>query len=308
MTGTKTGVIVMGKNHPKSLAMLTLSMIIFGSIGIFRRYIPLSSAALAGFRGTAGALFLLVVAKIRGIRLVNHIGGRKVLWLVITGAVMGFNWILLFEAYNYTSVATATLCYYMQPTIVILLAPIFLHDKLTLKKGVCVLLSLIGMVFVSGIIESGMPEAAEARGILFGLGAAFLYAVVVMMNKAIPGIDAYEKTIIQLLSAAVFLIPYLLLSGLMVTGSWTGMDVFMLMIVGIVHTGIAYMLYFGSMDGLKTQTVAIFSYLDPIVALILSALILHESMSVFEMSGALLIIGAALISERKPKGAGSLKA
>ncbi|MBQ9155306.1 MAG: DMT family transporter [Eubacterium sp.] len=289
--------IEINKNHPKSLAMLTLSMIIFGSIGIFRRFIPLSSAALAGFRGTAGALFLFIVAKMRGIRLANHIGGRKVLWLVITGAVMGFNWILLFEAYNYTSVATATLCYYMQPTIVILLAPIFLHDKLSLKKGVCVLLSLIGMIFVSGIIESGMPEPTEARGILFGLGAALLYAVVVMMNKAIPGIDAYEKTIIQLLSAAVFLIPYLLLAGQMVTGSWTGMDIFMLLIVGIIHTGIAYMLYFGSMDGLKTQTVAIFSYLDPITALILSALILHESMSVFGMFGALLIIGAALISE-----------
>lgn len=289
------------KNNSKSLMMLTLSMIIFGSIGIFRRYIPLPSAVLACFRGAAGSLFLLVVAKIRGKKLINHIGGKKVLWLVITGAVIGLNWILLFEAYNYTSVPTATLCYYMQPTIVILLAPVFFHEKLTVKKGICVLLSLIGMVFVSGIVEGGLPGPSETKGIVFGLGAALLYAVVVMMNKALPGIDAYEKTIIQLLSAAVVLIPYLLFSGLSVSGAWTPVVIIMLLIVGIVHTGIAYALYFGSMDGLRTQTVAIFSYLDPIVALVLSALILHEKMTVFGICGAFLIIGAALISEIEGK-------
>ena len=281
--------------------MLTLSMIIFGSIGIFRRYIPLPSAVLACFRGAAGSLFLLVVAKIRGRNLINHIGGKKILWLAVTGAVIGLNWILLFEAYNYTSVATATLCYYMQPTIVILLSPFFFHEKLTVKKGICILLSLIGMVFVSGIVEGDLPDPGEAKGIVFGLGAALLYATVVMMNKALPGIDAYEKTIIQLLSAAVVLIPYLLFSGQSVAGSWTPVVIIMLLIVGIVHTGIAYALYFGSIDGLKTQTVAIFSYLDPIVALVLSALILHERMTVFGIFGALLIIGAALISEIEGK-------
>ena len=277
--------------------MLTLSMIIFGSIGIFRRYIPLSSAMLACFRGTAGSLFLLIVAKIQRRKLINRIGARKVLWLTVTGAAMGFNWILLFESYSYTSVATATLCYYMQPTIVILLAPVFFHEKLTIKKGICVLLSLIGMVFVSGIVKGGLPGPAETKGILSGLGAALLYAVVVMMNKALPGIDTYEKTIIQLLSSAVVLIPYLLFSEQSVSGAMTPVVIIMLLIVGIVHTGIAYALYFGSMDGLKTQTVAIFSYLDPIVALVLSVMILHEKITVFGFCGALLIIGAALISE-----------
>lgn len=287
----------MSTNNEKSLLMLTLSMAIFGSIGIFRRYISLTSSSLAFFRGILGALFLLFVAKIQKKQINHHIGIRKILWLVITGAVMGINWILLFEAYNYTTVATATLCYYMQPTIVILFSPLIFKESITPKKWVCVILSIIGMIFVSGLIESGIPPLSESKGILFGIGAALFYATVVIMNKKLPGLDAYEKTIIQLLSAAVILVPYLLISRQSFHVEWTPTVIVMLLIVGFVHTGVAYALYFGSMDGVKAQTVAVFSYLDPIIALLLSTVILKERMTFFGIAGAILIIGAALISE-----------
>ncbi|MDO5349130.1 MAG: EamA family transporter [Lachnospiraceae bacterium] len=299
LAGARTGIpeILGFVPNTKSLIMLLLSMIIYGSIGIFRRYIPLSSAILACFRGASGALLLFIVAKVQKKKIANHIGIKKVSWLALTGAVMGFNWILLFEAYNYTTVATATLCYYMQPTIVILLSPLIFKEKMTVKKRLCVLISVIGMVFVSGLIENGIPALADAKGILLALGAAVLYASVVIMNKKLPGIDSYEKTIIQLLSAAVVLIPYLLLTNQTIDTAITPIMVIMLLIVGFVHTGVAYALYFGSMDGLKAQTVAIFSYLDPITAMILSSVILREKMSAWGIVGALLIIGAALGSE-----------
>ena len=291
----------MRKNDPRSLAMLTLSMVIFGSIGIFRRYIPLPSAALACFRGFSGALLLFLTAKVQKKTLNHHIGAKKTLWLALTGAVMGFNWIFLFEAYNHTTVATATLCYYMQPTIVMLLSPLLFSERLTGKKWLCVVLSLVGMVLVSGFAEGGIPPASELKGVAFGLSAAVLYAAVVIMNKKLPGLDAYEKTVIQLLGAALALIPYLLLSRQSFAVTWTSAVVVMLLIVGAVHTGVAYALYFGSMDGLRAQTVALLSYLDPVVALILSALILKERMTVFGIAGAVLIIGAALLSELELK-------
>lgn len=291
----------MQKNEPRSLLMLTLSMVIFGSIGIFRRYIPLSSAALACFRGLAGALVLFLAAKAQKKTISHHIGAGKVLRLAVTGALMGLNWIFLFEAYNHTTVATATLCYYMQPTIVMLLSPLLFSERLTGRKGLCVVLSLIGMVLVSGLAESGAPRLAEMKGVLFGLAAAVLYASVVIMNKKLPGLDAYEKTIIQLLSAAAALIPYLLFAGKPAAVTWTPTVIAMLAVVGVMHTGLAYALYFGSMDGLKAQTVALLSYLDPIVALVLSALILKERMTPFGIAGAVLIIGAALMSEIEPK-------
>ena len=287
----------MQKNDPRSLGMLTLSMIIFGSIGIFRRYIPLPSATLACFRGLSGALLLYVAAAVGKKKPDLRMGAGKLLRLALTGALIGLNWIFLFEAYNHTTVATATLCYYMQPTIVILLSPLFFGERITGKKCVCVVLSLIGMVLVSGLADSGMPRAAELKGVAFGLTAAVLYASVIIMNKKLPGLDAYAKTIVQLLGAAVVLIPYLLLVGLGPAVAWTPTVVVMLLVVGVVHTGIAYALYFGSMDGLRAQTVAILSYLDPIVALVLSALILKERMTAFGVLGAALIIGAALLSE-----------
>ena len=291
----------MQKNDPRSLAKLTLAMIIFGSIGIFRRYIPLPSAALACFRGLSGALLLIAAAKVQKKTLNHRLGWKTVLGLAVTGALMGLNWIFLFEAYDRTTVATATLCYYMQPTIVMLLSPLLFSEKLTAKKGVCVALSLIGMILVSGLADSGGPGRSEMKGVLFGLTAAVLYASVVIMNKKLPGLDPWEKTLIQLLSAAAVLIPYLLLGKVSVAAAWTPMTAGMLLIVGVVHTGIAYALYFGSMDGLKAQTVALMSYLDPIVALVLSALILKERMTVYGVIGAVLIIGAALLSEIEPK-------
>lgn len=299
------------------MAMFLSAMVIYGSIGIFRRYLPFSSAVLACFRGAAGALFLFLAALILKKKLFRQMDRRSMLLLVISGIAMGFNWIFLFEAYNYTTVATATLCYYMEPTIVVLLSPLLFGEKITRKKGICALVSVIGMILVSGIVENGVPEVSELKGVLFGLGAAVLYAAVVIINKKTPGKDAYSKTILQLLAAAAALVPYIIVtgqdSGLLqaaqgsgagtaVSGNASGAGItatviIMLLIVGFVHTGFAYLMYFGSMDGLRAQTIAIFSYLDPITALILSAVILHEKMTVYGLIGSILIIGAALLSE-----------
>ncbi|MBR5968812.1 MAG: EamA family transporter [Lachnospiraceae bacterium] len=287
----------MASNNKKSLWMLALSMVIFGSIGIVRRYIPLSSSLLAFFRGVLGALFLFILAKTQKKHIKHRIGVKQTLLLVLSGAAIGLNWMLLFEAYNHTTVATATLCYYMQPTIVILLSPFVFKEAITAKKWVCVILSVIGMIFVSGIMESGIPPLSESKGVLFGLGAAVLYAAVVIMNKKLPGLDAYEKTVIQLLSAALILVPYLLISRQSFQVEWNPTVIAMLLIVGVIHTGVAYALYFGSMDGVKAQTVAFFSYLDPVVALLLSTVILRERLGFFGIAGAILIIGAALIGE-----------
>lgn len=288
-----------GHTNIKDYSMFIGAMLIFGTIGIFRRKIGLSSAILACFRGLSGAAFLVLVVWLQKKKIRHGIGKKKVFLLMLTGALIGINWMLLFEAFNFTSVATATLCYYMQPTIVILLAPIFFKEKLTLKKLLCALVAIAGMVLVSGVAETGIPQTGEMKGILCGLGAAAFYAGVVILNKLLTGIDAYEKTIIQLTSAAVVLIPYLLFTQDFSSISIQGSELLMLLIVGFVHTGIAYAMYFGSVDRLKAQTIAIFSYIDPVSALILSALILRENMTVLGIMGAVMILGAAFVSETK---------
>ncbi len=272
------------------------TMVIWGSIGLFRRYIPLPSGLIAEVRALVGAIFLLTTALVRKSPPSLSALRKNGLPLLLSGSLMGFNWILLFEAYRYTSVATATLCYYMAPTLITLLSPIVLRERLTAKKLICLAATLIGMVFVSGILGDSGKEG-NLTGVLLGLTAALFYAGVVLTNKRVSGVSPMDRTIAQLSIAAIVLLPYTLLAEPLTSVMLTGFSALMLLIVAIVHTGVAYALYFSSMDRLPAQTVALMSYLDPVVAILLSALALHEPMTPPSIFGALLILSATLLSE-----------
>lgn len=277
---------------------LILSMCIFGTIGILRRYIPLSSSLIALVRGIVGAAFLLLMVALRRTPLNKEAIRQNLKLLILSGVAIGFNWILLFESYNYTSVATATLCYYLAPILVILAAPIVLKEKMTLRNGICTLVALTGMVLVSGILESDFGGLSEMKGIFFGIGAAVLYASVILMNKKMRSIPAYDKTIIQLVMASAALLPYVLLTEYWSAVVLTPLSSALLLVAGVVHTGFAYQMYFGSMDNLKAHTVALFSYIDPILAIVLSMVVLHEPMSILSGIGAVMILGAAYACEK----------
>lgn len=287
------------QNDRKSLGTFVSSMLIFGTVGVLRRYIPLPSALLAFARGILGGLFLMVFVRLRKKDGGAKIPRRALLRLMLTGALMGVNWMLLFEAYNHTTVAVATLCYYMEPTIVMLLSPLLFGERLTARKVLCSAVSIVGMVLVSGVVgESG---GGSLRGVLLGLGAACFYAAVVVMNKLIPGVEAYRRSTVTLLSAGAVMLPYLLLSGgLGGGGEVSASSLLLLLVLGVVHTGVAYAMYFGSMDGLRVQTIAVFSYIDPVAALLFSALLLREPLSLLSAAGAVMIIGSAVVSELQP--------
>lgn len=269
------------------------AMSIFGTVGIFVHYIPLPSATIAFCRGIIGAVFLLLLILITGKKPELPAIRKNLPLLCLSGAAIGVNWILLFEAYHYTTVATATICYYLAPLFLVLASPL-LGEKLTVKKCACIGIAMIGMVFVSGVLTGGI---GGFTGILLGVGAAVFYASVMFMNKRLSPIGAYDKTIIQLFTAAIVILLYLLFTGglsfpPMETVSWV-----FLAVVGIVHTGFAYALYFGAMKDLSAQSIAILSYLDPVLSIILSALVLRESLDIFTVIGAVLILGSALYSE-----------
>ena len=296
----KHKVKVMDMNSRTPYFMFITSMLIIGTIGIFRRYIPLSSPALAFARGLLGALSLCVFVKMRGQEVRHGISGKKLAALTVTGAVLGINWIFLFEAFRYTTVATATLCYYFQPTIVILSSPLLFQERLTAKKVICAAVAMAGMILVSGVIGGEQSQTANMKGILFGLAAAVFYSMVVIFNKKIGNVDAYEKTITELFAAALVLAPYLLLTENFTEIQMDAATAVLLLVVGVIHTGLVYALYFGSMNDLSAQAVAVFSYIDPVVAVLVSALVLKEPVSGLEIAGACLLIGAAVASELNP--------
>ena len=280
---------------------VSASMFIFGTIGIFVRYIPLPSSVIAMMRAFIGtAMLLLFLLLGRGKMDIGAIK-KNIVKLTASSVMMAINWILLFEAYRYTTVATATLCYYMSPIILVALSPLIFKEKLSLKKLVCILTALLGMVFVSGVIGGGGIKLSEMTGIIMGLLAACFYAAVVITNKTIKGLPSFDRTIMQLAIAAIVMLPYNAFTGALGSLEVNGLIIVMLLIVGNVHTGLAYCLYFGSMEYLNSQTLAILSYVDPVVAVLLSALLLREPMSIMNIIGAVLILGAAVISEMPEK-------
>ena len=273
---------------------LAVSMAIFGTIGIFVHYINMPSALIAFVRGALGAIFLIATAFITKKKLSGKAIKKNLLMLVLSGAFIGVNWILLFESYRYTTVAAATLCYYFAPIFVILASPIVLREKLDTKKIFCVLAAILGMVFVSGVITGGFTGIT---GILLALGAALFYATVILLNKKMKDIAPTDMTAVQLAAAAAVVLPYSLICENLAAVKFTLVPVMLLLIVGIVHTGIAYVLYFGSVNKLSSGTIAVFSYIDPILSVILSAIILKEAMTVYTVIGAILILGATFVSE-----------
>lgn len=282
----------------KAKIALISSMTIFATIGIFRKFIYLPSAVVAMARAVIGTVFLLLLILLRGSKISLKGVKRNLLPLLISGVFLGFNWILLFEAYNYTSVAVATLCYYMAPVILILISPIVFKERLTLSKLLCVVLAVVGMALVSGVFGGAVIDAMNTKGIILGLCAAAFYATVVTCNKKLKNISAFDRTTVQLGISAVVLAVYTFLFEHNLSNYVISTEtVVMLIIVGVVHTGIAYALYFGCMDKLKTQTVAIYSYIDPVGAVLLSTIVLGEPIGHNQILGAVLILGATLASE-----------
>ena len=275
--------------------MLIVSMTVFGTLAPFVRSISVSSGELALYRAvlaaTLIAVFLLVTKQPIPFRAIR----KEVPLLLLSGAAMGFNWILLFEAYKYTTVSMATLSYYFAPVIVTLVCPLLFREKLTRKQILCFVMSTIGIVLITGVGFSG--AGTDHIGILFGLGAAVLYATVILLNKFIKNVQGIHRTFLQFLAAIVVLVPYVLSTGGITLGGLNILGWANLLIVGFVHTGITYCMYFSALREIPGQKAAILSYIDPLVAVVISVTILGEPMTIPQILGGALILGFTLWNE-----------
>ena len=279
--------------------MLVASMIIFGTLGIFVRNIPVSSGELALYRAILAALLIagfLLVTK-QKIPFANI--KKEVTLLLASGIAMGINWILLFEAYKYTTVSVATLSYYFAPVIVTVVCPMLFKEKLTSKQITCFVMSTLGLVMITGIGDIG--GGSDFIGILFGLGAAVFYATVILLNKFIKNVEGIHRTFLQFLSAIVILVPYVMMTSGVTLTNLNSVGWVNLLIVGLIHTGITYCMYFSSLKELSGQKAAILSYIDPLVAVLVSVTILGETMTLWQVIGGILILGFTLWNEISPK-------
>ena len=274
---------------------MVLSMAIFGTISLFVRYLPLPSGEIALYRSVIAALpiglFLLFSKRRIRFDFPKKQGGL----LILSGLSLGVNWILLFEAYRHTTVATATLCYYFAPVLVTVLSPVLFRERLTKWQAVCFAASAAGLALMTGFGDL----QANGAGIALGLGAAVFYALTVLLNKAIRGAAGLARTFLQFIAAAAVLTPYVALSGGFHLLALTPSTFCVLLVVGLVHTGLAYLLYFKAVASLPGQQIAVLSYIDPLVAVLISVFALSEPMSAVQTVGGGMILVFSLLNEWK---------
>lgn len=280
----------------KAKWMLSLSMIIFGTLGVFTRNIAVTSGELALYRAILAAVLILGYFLIIGQRIDFKAIKKELLLLLFSGIAMGVNWILLFEAYKHTTISAATLSYYFAPVIVTIVCPILFREKLGKKQLLCFIMSTLGLVLIIGF--ENMGDGNHFLGILLGLGAAVFYATVILLNKFIKKVEGIQRTFLQFLAAIAILVPYVLITGDLQIGVLDTKGWFCLLTVGLVHTGITYCMYFSALKELKGQEIAILSYLDPLVAVAISFFILGEPMTLLQMLGGILILGFTLWNEK----------
>ena len=277
--------------------MLVFSMVCFGTIGYFVRNIDLPSGEIALYRAffailLIGGYMLLTKQKIDFGK-----AKKELLLLALSGAAMGVNWIFLFEAYKYTTVSVATLCYYFAPVLVTLACPVLFKEKMGVKQWVCFVMATLGLGLITGI--GSMGEGNHLAGILFGISAAFFYATVVILNKYIKQVSGIHRTFLQFVSAFAVLLPYVLLTEGINLSSLNGVGWASLVTVGLLHTGVTYCLYFSALKDLPGQTAAVLSYIDPLVAVIVSVTLLGETITPVQIIGGGLILGFTLLNEIK---------
>ncbi len=278
----------------KHRLMFILTMMAFGTVSLFVRRVGLPPAEVSFWRAVialvAIGLFMGATGRFRALLTL-----KPWLWrFLLSGFVMAANWILLFEAIRHTSIALATLAYYLAPTLILLASAWLLRERVTRGQALCFALSTLGLVLMLGV--SG-GSRGDLRGILLALGSAVLYAAVVMMNRTAGDADGVARTFVQFCAAALALLPYLAFGRGFEAARLDAGAALSLLVLGLFHTGVCYCLYFIALPHLKGQQVAIFSYLDPLVAVLLSVLLLGEPVGSLQLLGGGLMVLGALLNE-----------
>lgn len=280
----------------KSKIQFILSMIIFGTIGLVVRNIDLSSSERALLSSFLGCIFLLLIFSLIKKKISWYLVKSNALFLILSGIALGGNWIFLYQSYDHTTIANATLGYYFAPVFVMILSPFVLLEKLSIKKIVCIGVAIIGMLMIVGEGVS-VFRSDDILGLSFGLIAAAFYASLLLLNKFIKDMGKLELTIIQLGITTLLLTPYVFLTEGFGIFEVSSSSIPFILILGIINTGIGFWLFFSGMEKLKGQSIAMLSYVDPFVAILISAIILQEQMTIVQMLGGLLLFGSTLVSE-----------
>ncbi len=274
----------------------------FSAIEVGLRYSP--PVLFAGVRSLIGGLAMALVALAWGGR--PHFRREWPAYALLSALNVVLFLGLQTYSIMYLPSGSAAVLIYLQPILVGLFAWLFLDEPLPAAKVVGLFLGFSGIAAVSaGSFFGEMPPGAPF-GVAFGVGSAFAWALGTVYFKR-----AQERVPVLWAVAAPFLLGGAVLTalGFLVeepsTIAWNGAFVASLMYAAVVGTGLAWLLWLGLVRAGEASRVAAYIFFAPLVAILIGALFLGETVGPSLIAGAVLVVsGIYLINRREPEEKG----
>ncbi|MBS7689872.1 DMT family transporter [Pseudomonas lalucatii] len=271
---------------------MTAAMMISGTIGWFVLYSGQPAMDVVFWRCAIGAPVLLAVCAALGL-LRGHLTPRLLAFAALGGVAIVLNWLLLFAAYPRASISIATAVYNTQPFILVGLGALFLGERLTATKLMWLGLAFAGMLLiVQAKPNAGYIGSDYLGGILLALGAAFFYALAALVAKKLKGTPPHLIALIQVCVGTLMLVPFANLAQLPTSASSWGA----LVTLGVVHTGLMYILLYGAIQKLPTHLTGALSFIYPVVAILVDFLAFGHQLQPLQLlgTGAILLAAAGM--------------
>ncbi len=272
---------------------LVLVMIIWGSLGVFTKSIPLSALHLAFLRALIALPVLWGVMKLQK--------ADKVEWALlkpylVSGALLGFGWLTLFYGFKHTSISSAVIIYNMCPVYVMIAAPLILKETISKLQITVIFFSLLGLILIVG---NNLLAGYGYMGMALSAVAGMLYATIILINRSITcRVDNQTATFVQIVTAMLVLLPFVVLDGSILTVvHLDARAVVYTILLGIVHTGVAYTLFFSLAAHMKSVEMVAYSYLEPLFSILFSVIIVGEKLTILQIIGGIFILGSTYIGE-----------
>lgn len=272
---------------------LVFVMIIWGSLGVFTRSIPLSALSLAFLRALIALPVLFTIMKIKKAEPVKL---RQLIPYIISGILLGLGWLTLFYGYKHTSISSAVIIYNMCPVYVTILAPLVLKEAISKFQTAVIFASFYGLFLIVG---NNLSEGYGTMGLALSAVSGMLYAAIVMINRSIKiRVENHTATFVQILAAMLTLLPFVLIDGNIDTVVHLDLlAAVYTVLLGILHTGVAYTLFFSVYAHMKSVEIVTYSYLEPLFGILFSVIFIGEKLTPPQIIGGLLILGSTYLGE-----------
>ncbi|HDL7090123.1 TPA: DMT family transporter [Yersinia enterocolitica] len=278
------------KIKTRGVVEMIAAMLISGTVGWPVIASGQPAVTVVFWRCVFGAFAMLIACVMLGLLKRGVLTRQHIAIAIIGGITLVLNWVLLFGAYSYASISVATVTYHTQPFMLVGLGVLFFGEKLTANTLGWLLVAFGGMLFIIIGQQGAITLSYDYLiGVVMALGAAFMYAVTAAIIKRLKGLPPHLIVLIQLLVGAILLAPFVRWSDFPLPGSTWGL----LLIIGVIHTGLMSSLLYGAIQKIPTSLVGALSFIYPVVAIFVDWLVFGHRLSVMQMVGASAILLAA---------------